>query len=261
MVCSVCGKTGHYKNNRQFHSKKELEIHHNSILSKKLVNYIFKSILYSCYNNNMDPHTTESQSHGKKYENEIKKSVYGVNKKYSHTNMHDIESSDNNITGKNVSVKSTGVDKKISCSDIVRFLSLNNTEIAVAYYDQLDDCKIVNKTYLLDYDKFIKKLIVDIPKECHMSFEEWVRQVTEYSESVKNIPSGEVEDKWYKKKPPSVSYFNISPKVDSKKQRRVQCEMNFTDFIIQENDGSVLHGKQYNGTVMCGRRIRHPKNT
>ena len=210
----------------------------------------------------MDPHTNESQSHGKKYENEIKKSVYGVNKKYPHTNIHDIESSDNNITGKNVSVKSTKVDKKISCSDIERFLSLNNTEIAVAYYDQFDDCKIVNKTYLLDYDKFIKKLIVDIPKECHMSFEEWVRQVTEYSESVKNIPSGEVEDKWYiDNKPPSVSYFNICPKVGSTNQRRVQCEMYFTDFIIQENDGSVLQGKQYNSTVMCGRRIRHPKNT
>jgi hypothetical protein len=73
--CSLCGKKGHNKNNKKYHSKKELEIHNNSILSKKLVNNIFKNvfkniIFISCI---MNLDTTESQEHGKTIENDIKK--------------------------------------------------------------------------------------------------------------------------------------------------------------------------------------------
>lgn len=264
MVCSICGKSSHNKNNKKFHSKNDLEIHHNSILSKKLVNNIFKNIMYnSC---NMDPlqlSTKESQAHGKTIENDVKIEIYGVDKAYPHTSIHDINAYDNNINKKNVSVKSTGVDKKIDCADILRFLDLENTEIVVAYYIQDEEYKVINKTYLLDHKTFLDKLKKDVLSLGHNSYEDWIENVKNYVDDVNNIPSGSVDNKWYKiNKPSTPSYFNISPKVDTKNQRRVQCTItDFTDFIVQENNGSILHGKEYNGRVMCGRRIRHPKNT
>lgn len=258
MVCSICHKKGHNRNNSKFHTKDDLESHNNSILSKKLVKKIFKNIM--CIRCNMDLDTTESQAHGKTIENDIKKTVYEVDKKYSHSNVHDIEECDNIITGKNVSVKSTGVDKKIDCGDILRFLGLDNTEIVVAYYIQIEGCKEIQKTYVLDYGKFLTKLKKDISEKFNMSYESWIDSIKTYDNNVKQIPSGRVEDKWYKNKQETPSYFNISPKVDSKSQRRVQCTItDFTDFIVQQNEGSILHGKQYNGKVMCGRRVRHPK--
>lgn len=207
-------------------------------------------------------HTTESQPHGKTIENIIKNTVYGIDKIYHHTSVHDIEADDNNITQKNVSVKSTCVDKKIDCGDVLRFLRLENTEIDVAYYIQHDECKEIMKTYVVDYGKFLENLKVDIKSEFNMDFEDWIgSNINDYVRNIKSIPSGRVEDKWYKtNKPPTPSYFNICPKVDSRSQRRVQCSItDFTRFIIQENEGSVLHGVKYNSNVMCGRRVRHSK--
>ena len=46
MVCSICHKKGHNRNNSKFHTKDDLESHNNSILSKKLVKKL-KNILIS----------------------------------------------------------------------------------------------------------------------------------------------------------------------------------------------------------------------
>jgi len=264
MVCSACGKKGHNKNNKKYHSNKDLEIHNNSILSKKLVNNIFKNVFKNiiCISCIMNLDTTESQAHGKTIENDIKKKVYEVDKIYPQANIHDIEECDNKITKKNVSIKTTGVKYKIDCGDILRFLGLNNTEIVVAYYIQDGECKVIKKTYVLDHKNFLDKLKKDIFEIFNISYESWIESIKTYVNNVKDIPSGRVEDKWYKNKPDTPSYFNISPKVDSKNQRRVQCTItNFKDFIVQEHEGSVLHGKEYNDKIMCGRRIRNNKNT
>jgi len=211
------------------------------------------------------PDTTESQSHGKTIENNIKINIYLVNGVYSHTSVHDINSTDNNITGKNVSVKTSGSSKKIDCGDILRFLELNNTEIVVAFYNQEGDCKDIKRTFVVDYDKFLEQLKVDIKSKFNIDFEDWVKSIVEYDRNVKNIPNGRVEDKdkWYKlNKPPTPYYFNICPKVGSKNQRRVQCSItDFTDFIIQDNEGSILHGKKYDNKYCSPKRIRHNKNT
>ena len=211
----------------------------------------------------MELETTESQAHGKTIENNIKINIYLVNGEYSHTSVHDINSRDNNITGKNVSVKTTCSPKKIDCGDILRFLTLDNTEIVIAFYNQEGNCKDIKNTFVVDYDKFLEKLKVDIKSEYNIEFEDWVNSIKEYDRNVKNIPNGRVEDKWYKlNKPPTPYYFNICPKVDSKNQRRVQCSItDFTGFIIQKNDGSILHGKKYDNKYCSSKRIRHNKNT
>ena len=205
------------------------------------------------------PDTTESQSHGKTIENNIKSNIYKVNGKYSHTSVHDINSTDNNITGKNVSVKTTCSSKKIDCGDMLRFINLDNTEIVVAFYNQEGDYKIIKKTFVVDYDKFLEKLKLDIKSEYNIDYEDWVNSIKGYDRNIKNIPNGRVEDKWYKlNKPPTPYYFNICSKVDSESQRRVQCSItDFTGFIIQENDGSILHTREYNNKYFSSKRIRH----
>lgn len=45
MICSICKIQGHKKNNRKFHTKKEVEEYNNKILAKKLVGNIFKKII------------------------------------------------------------------------------------------------------------------------------------------------------------------------------------------------------------------------
>ena len=62
-------------------------------------------------------------------------------------------------------------------------------------------------------------------------------------------------------------YINISPKVDSKNQRRVQCSIpkinelleQYPEFIISRNSEAVVRGVQITSTIESGKRKRNSK--
>ena len=139
-------------------------------------------------------------------------------------------------------------------------------DIVIAIYSQVtDEMKEIKKIIVVKYGLFMEILKGGIELNCHMAYDEWFQLVREYDTLVKSIPSGRNEDKSYLEVRDSIfllpSYFKISPKVDSKKQRRVQCSINWKQLIdvipYEEFEGGSLYGKTYSTQIRSTRRQRN----
>ena len=56
--CSICDQIGHYKNNRKYHTKQEIEEYDNKVLARMIVGNIFRNIIKA--NNKMDFQSTNN---------------------------------------------------------------------------------------------------------------------------------------------------------------------------------------------------------
>ncbi len=197
--------------------------------------------------------TTECQGHGKSWEKNILIPL-GVSeelqKEYSHTDIYDGRK-EHTTTGRNISIKTTKT-MSLDCGDIIRFLTqCSDLDIIVIHYRQkMKKVKKAMKTYFIDHDKLIQKLKTDIPLIYGITFEEWIDKIKEYVKRVKSIPHGKCSDKSYKNEKvklcKDIPYFNIAPKVDSKKQRRVQCSINLNKIVMDETyDGGQFRDVTY----------------
>jgi len=206
--------------------------------------------------------TTESQGHGKPWERDILISL-GVSeelqKEYSHTDIYDGRK-EHTTTGRNASIKTTKT-MSLDCGDIIRFLTrCSDLDIIVIHYSQkMKKVKKAIKTYLIDHDKLIEKLKTDIPLIYGITFEEWIDKIRDYDKRVKSIPHGKCSDKSYKNEKvqlcKDIPYFNIAPKVDSKKQRRVQCSINLNKIVIDE----TYEGGQFRDVTYMKEIISEPR--
>lgn len=100
--------------------------------------------------------------------------------------------------------------------------------------------------------------------------------LTNYVNSIKNIPKGNVSEeikKTYKKLKTQLQQtynmnINISPKVDSKSQRRVQCSITkidelfekFPQNIISRSSEPIIRGIPITCNINSEPRKRNPKN-
>ena len=169
----------------------------------------------------------QSQSHGFQWENIIRALVFGIPSESNNTDTHDIPSEKNKFdSNENISIKSTGC-LTIECGDILRFFNYNmkkkNTIICVKY-EQIQDTKVINKIYEINYNEEMHNyLFGTITKE----------ELMEYVNFIKSIKSGkcdkETNEKYISEKERLQKNhnmkINISPKVDGKSQRRVQCSI------------------------------------
>ena len=170
----------------------------------------------------------QSQSHGFLLaENPIRELVFNLPEESNNTNTHDIPSEKNKFdSNENISIKATG-GGNIDCGDILRFFDYDmkkkNTIICVEY-KQIQDKKVIKKINEINYTQEMHNyLFGTITKE----------ELTEYVNLVKSIKSGkcdkETREKYKSEKKRLQKChnmrINISPKVDSKSQRRVQCSI------------------------------------
>jgi ATPase subunit of ABC transporter with duplicated ATPase domains len=203
---------------------------------------------------------TESQAHGFKFEDSLKEQVFKIDTKIKYTSKYDIPKEFNIINNHNISIKTTG-NRDIGCADIFRFLENDETEMIITCYKQDGDYKIVKETYSIQLtEDFMKSLNDDINKD----------KLNQLNQLIKNIPHGKVSEetkKEYKNKCKQLSleYFIVNPKVDSKKQRRVQCTLKL-DAILNRKDikyeifnGAEYYGKKYIGKFFSPRRKRNKK--
>ena len=176
----------------------------------------------------------EVQAHGNYYEDLKTKQITGLSKEeYDALKENGYTSGMDIMKGllsvSDYSIKTTN-GNKIDCGDILRRRQETDYNLVVGVYAQCDD----NKVFHTEYTFFIR------PE--HESIL-WGRmnynQLAEYVNYIKNIPAGKqaqqetktertvlkncVEDK--------KALFKIHPKVDSKKQRRVQCSLNIKELL------------------------------
>lgn len=216
-----------------------------------------------------DTDFTQSQGHGLFWDNQIRERVFELPSCKNDTKKYDICCSENRFNPcENVSIKTSSNDN-IDCGDILRFFNgdfTNKYTIILIRYKQVGDKKQIKEIIELDYNLELRNYLFGSITEDIL---------TNYVDLIKSIPHGHVSDDVknnYKalKNKLQIDHnmkINISPKVDSKTQRRVQCsipKMNhlmelFPSIVISRTFDSVVRGVELSSEIQSTSRVRTKK--
>ena len=187
----------------------------------------------------------EVQAHGNQYEDYVirertgmSKDEYDAKKENGYTSEFDLASG--LAVDYNGSIKTTK-NNTICCSDLLRKMKHNDYHLIVGVYKQ--DGK--QKKFHTEYEFFIT------PEDYDTLWGEMkYNDVEAFVNYVKSIPAGKeaqqstksVRKTFQEEVQCKKALFKINPKVDSKKQRRVQCSLHI--------DKLIAAGIQYNKTAI-----------
>jgi len=212
---------------------------------------------------------TQSQAHGLFWDNEIREKVFELPKCKNDTKKYDICCEENKYNhSENVSIK-TSSNNNIDCGDILRFFNGdfdNNYTIILIRYTQLNNQKKINEIIEINYNLELRNYLFGSITEDIL---------TNYVKLIKTIPNGPVNTEvkqTYKKLKTQLQNehnmrINISPKVDSKTQRRVQCSIpkvnevliKFPQNIISRTNKPIIKGIEITSCINSEPRKRTKK--
>ena len=176
----------------------------------------------------------EVQAHGNYYEDLKTRQITGLSKVYydslkenGYTSGMDIMKGLLSIS--DYSIKTTN-GNKIDCGDVLRRRQETDYILVVGVYEQVGD----NKVFHTEYTFYIKP-----EHEQKLWGRMNYNQLAEYVEYNKNIPAGKEAQQETKTERTVLknciedknALVKIHPKVDSKKQRRVQCSVKIKELI------------------------------
>ena len=186
----------------------------------------------------------EVQAHGNYYEDLKTRQITGLSKVYydslkenGYTSGMDIMKGLLSIS--DYSIKTTN-GNKIDCGDVLRRRQETDYILVVGVYSQVGD----NKVFHTEYTFYIKP-------EHEQKL--WGRMnynlLAEYVDYIKNIPAGKEAQQETKTERTVLkncisdnnALMVIHPKVDSKKQRRVQCSVKINELIKAGIELSLIH--------------------
>jgi len=206
---------------------------------------------------------TESQAHGFAWEDHIKKNVYKIQDKAAYTRKNDIDSHENTIDGCAVSIKTSG-GVSVDMGDAQRIFEATGGEpfhMIVIQYNQTEGRKILSSVLEVDLTGARSLLFGNLTAQ----------EISDFSAEIKRIPPGRVQNKDYLSRSAELNRrsqdIQLRPKVDSQKQRRLQCSFpnidffckNYPERLLYKNTEGVFKGVQLLKTLDSGRRVRHPK--
>jgi len=196
----------------------------------------------------------EVQAHGNKYENHkiykltgLTKKEYDKLKKNGYTSPFDlVKGLKVNFNG---AIKSTA-SNTVCCSDIQRMYGHEDYTLIVGAYDQVDNKKVFHTEYEFyitkeDFDTLWGNTSVEKLNE----YVDKVRKVEKTKEAQADYQK--VKEVWKKGVLDENALFILNPKVDSKKQRRVQCSLHIDKLIAA---GVKYTKKDINYTVVSAPR-------
>jgi hypothetical protein len=216
---------------------------------------------------------TQSQSHGLFWENEIRTKVFKLGMCINNTKKYDIDCCENIFNcNENVSIKTT-CSENMDCGDILRFFDGDlgkdkSYTIILLKYKQLPNKKEIREILEIDYNQNLKDILFGTITRTELE---------KYVNHIKSIPKGivskEVKNEYLKMKTELKSkhnmYINISPKVDSNCQRRVQCSItklnelfsnaSYSEFIKYTSKEPVIRGIEIARTIESTQRKRNKK--
>jgi hypothetical protein len=212
---------------------------------------------------------TQSQAHGLFWDSEIREKVFGLSSCKNDTKKYDICCSENKYDiEENISIK-TSSNNNIDCGDILRFYNgdfKHKYTIILIRYIQKASQKEIKQIIEINYNEELRNYLFGTITE---------EILTNYVNFIKNIPKGNVSEeikKTYKKLKIQLQKthnmnINISPKVDSKAQRRVQCSITkidellkkFSQNIISQSSHAIIRGIAITCCINSEPRKRNPK--
>ena len=176
----------------------------------------------------------EVQAHGNYYEDlktrqitGLSKADYDALKENGYTSGMDIMKG--LLSANDYSIKTTN-GNKIDCGDVLRRRQETDYILVVGVYEQVGD----NKVFHTEYTFYIKP-----EHEQKLWGRMNYNQLAEYVDYIKNIPAGKEAQQETKTERTVLknciedknALVKIHPKVDSKKQRRVQCSLNIKELL------------------------------
>lgn len=194
-----------------------------------------------------------NQLHGKNFEDMIKSLFRGSSdQKREMTSKFDIESRFDKILNLNTSIKTTKRSNKksevFSLSDARRIFSIDEDfRMLIGLYDQSGGRK--KFTTILEY--VVRKEDLDKLKG-DVSFEE----VEEFHNGLRSFPEGKHKEAraYHKKVKPSLQSkctIRLDPKVDSGKQRRLQCSIRRKDLeSVLKPEQIIIHEEEYKDLLL-----------
>lgn len=218
-----------------------------------------------------ESHFTQSQGHGLFWDSEIRERVFELPPCKNDTKKYDISCSENKFNDcENISIK-TSANDGIDCGDILRFFNGNFTNkytIILIRYKQVGNKKQIKEIIELDYNLELRNYLFGSITETIL---------TNYVELIKSIPHGVVSEEVknnYKTMKTQLQKehnmrINISPKVDSKTQRRVQCSIPkihklielFPSIVISRTTAPIVRGVELTSEIHSSPRVRNKKVT
>lgn len=170
----------------------------------------------------------EVQAHGNRYEDivtrqrtQLSKQEYDNLKSQGYTSAFDLVRG--LVVNYDGSIKTTG-NNSICCSDIIRMMQHKDYRLIVGCYTQKGDTKVFHTEY---------EFIIT-PEDYDILWGDMsITQVGSFVDYVKSIPAGReaqqqtklIREELKQEVSSDTALFVINPKVDSKKQRRVQCSI------------------------------------
>jgi len=213
---------------------------------------------------------TQSQSHGFIFENLIRKIIFKIPEITNDTNIHDIVVDNETLSIKSCLIKNETFN--VECGDILRFLSSfdNKTRMKhymlIICYTQSNNFKNIKRSIEIELNEMLKEKLFGI----NFDYE----KLYNFIQKVKKQPSGslskKIKNELYKEaKELQIAFgmtLSIRVKLDSKKQRRVQCcisKMNLflaenPIFIIKDNQCAEFRNIKYPETIISPSRKRNP---
>ena len=176
----------------------------------------------------------EVQAHGNQYEDKKIREITGMSKdEYDNLKDNGYTSSMDIVKGlysdRDISIK-TAKSKKVDCGDILRRRAETEYDIIIGLWNQVGDKKIFHTEYTFHIKPEHETLLWG-----KMSYE----KLREFNDYIKSIPEGRTAQQDTKVERQVLktitedtnAQMRIHPKVDSKKQRRVQCSFNIDKLI------------------------------
>jgi hypothetical protein len=210
---------------------------------------------------------TQSQSHGLFWDNEIRTKVFKLYPCLNDTKKYDIDFYENIFNkNENISIKTTG-SSSIDCGDILRFYDIpiyHTYTIILIRYNQNINRKEIIEILEIDYNKKLRDILFgSISREEIESYIYFIKSIK------KGIVDKEIKLEYIKLKKELEKkhemYIHISPKVDSKSQRRVQCSIpklhelfkKYPEFITYKSLNPIIRGIEITKSIESKQRKRN----
>jgi len=168
---------------------------------------------------------TEVQKHGFIFEDWVK-NILGVQElAYKYTQKWDIPGETP------ISVKCIGLTNALELGSAVRIWEINEIfTLVVGRWEQVGFKKIIRSIDEIDITlEILKAMKGDISLE----------EIKNFDKKIKTFPTGEVgqkqgiefAEKWKNERKNKIGLLTITHKIDSKNQRRIQCNLNYNNYI------------------------------
>ncbi len=197
---------------------------------------------------------TKVQEHGFIFENWIKKILNIDHLASNYTQKWDIPGE------LPISVKCMGEYNALEFSSAERMWEIDGDFLLiVARWKQIGPNKIITSIDELLFNKIIlKKLRGDITLD----------ELRTFNDKIKSFPSGRAgqeagsafAEQWKRGNSHKMGLLNIAAKLDSKKQRRVQCNLNYSNYVslFGEPSGNLtFRGHRFEQVIRSGPRSFH----